>query len=127
MNNVALDASALLALLRVEKGHEIVAAALPNAIISSVNLSEVLAKAAEAPTGFESVKAAIRGLQMRVVPFDQEQAVIAAGLRPLTRALGLSLGDRCCIALGLVEEIPVLTTDRQWSKLRLGVQIHVIR
>lgn len=127
MSSVVLDASALIAFLRSEPGSDIVGPALTDAAISSVNLSEVLAKAAETPKGFESAKMALKGLQLRVVPFDEEQAEIAAGLRPLTRPLGLSLGDRCCLALGLVEEIPILTTDRQWSKMPLGIQIRVIR
>ena len=127
MSSVVLDASALIAFLRNEPGSDGVGAALPDAAISSVNLSEVLAKASDTPKGFESAKTALRGLQLRIVPFDEEQAVIAAGLRPLTRPLGLSLGDRCCLALGLAEEIPILTTDRQWSKLPRGIQIRVIR
>jgi PIN domain nuclease of toxin-antitoxin system len=127
VSSVVLDASALIAFLRSEPGSDIVGSALADAAISSVNLSEVLAKAAETPTGFEAAKTALRGLPLRIVPFDEEQAVIAAGLRPMTRPLGLSLGDRCCLALGLVKESPVLTTDRQWSKLPPGVQVRVIR
>lgn len=127
MSSVVLDASALIAFLRSEPGSDLVGLELANSAISSVNLSEVLAKAADTPSGLDSAKAALRGLDLRVVPFDEEQAVIAAGLRPLTRPLGLSLGDRCCLALGLAEEIPVLTTDRQWSKLPAGLQVRVIR
>jgi PIN domain nuclease of toxin-antitoxin system len=100
---------------------------LSDAIISAVNLSEVLAKAAELPGGFEAAKLALQGLPFQVVAFDEEQGVIAAGLRPVTRSLGLSLGDRCCLALGLVQELPVMTTDREWSKLRLGIRIHLLR
>jgi PIN domain nuclease of toxin-antitoxin system len=127
VSSVVLDASALIAFLRNEPGSDMVGKALPDAAISSVNLSEVLAKATDSPQGYESAKAALRGLQLRVVPFDQEQAEIAAGLRPLTRPLGLSLGDRCCMALGLAEALPVLTADKQWSKLPGGMQIRVIR
>ena len=127
MSSVVLDASALIAFLRKEPGGDLVLPELPGAMISTVNLSEVLAKAAEAPKGFQAAKAAIKGLQLRVVPFDEEQAVIAAGLRPVTRELGLSLGDRCCLALGLTAEVPVFTTDRDWAKLRLGVAIRLIR
>ncbi len=96
-------------------------------MISSVNLSEVLANASEAPKGFDAAKAALRSLQLAVIPFDEQQEEIAAGLRPVTRTLGLSLGDRCCLALGIVEALPVMTTDRGWSELQLGIKIHVIR
>jgi ribonuclease VapC len=127
VNSVVLDASALIAFLRSEPGSDIVGSAMPDAAISSVNLSEVLTKAAETSAGFESAKIALRGLQLHVVPFDEEQAVIAAGLRPLTRPLGLSLGDRCCLALGMVKELPILTADRQWSKLPTGIRVRIIR
>ncbi|MBA3425206.1 MAG: PIN domain-containing protein, partial [Rubrobacter sp.] len=47
MSEVVLDASALLALLNREPGHEEVARIVPDAAISAVNLSEVAAKLAE--------------------------------------------------------------------------------
>jgi PIN domain nuclease of toxin-antitoxin system len=127
MNSVVLDASALMAFLRSEPGSDIVQTALADAAISTVNISEVLAKAAELSRDMGTVKAALRRLQLRVVPFDEQQAEIAAGLRPVTRPLGLSLGDRCCLALGMVEGVPVLTTDRDWAKLQLAIEIKVIR
>src|SRR5256885_16144573 len=104
MSSVVLDASALMAFLRSEPGSDMVQAALAEAVISTVNLSEVLAKATELPKGFDAAKAALWGLPLSVVPFDGQQAGIAASLRPVTRSLGVSLGDRCCLALGIVGE-----------------------
>ena len=48
-------------------------------------------------------------------------------LRPMTKPLGLSLGDRACLALGLVLNQPVITADRQWSQLNLNLEFRVIR
>jgi PIN domain nuclease of toxin-antitoxin system len=127
MSNVVLDASALMAFLRNEPGSDKVEAVLEEAMISSVNLSEVLAKATEIPDGFEAAKSALRGLRLHVVPFDEQQAEIAGGLRLLTRSLGLSLGDRCCLALALSKNLSVMTTDREWSKLQIGIDIDVVR
>ena len=61
------------------------------------------------------------------VPFTAEQARIAGGLAAETWPLGLSLGDRACLALALALKAPVYTTDRAWEKLKLGVRIHVLR
>ena len=36
-----------------------------------------------------------------------------------TRALGLSLGDRACLALGLALKAPVYTADKSWKKLKV--------
>ncbi len=44
-----------------------------------------------------------------------------------TRALGLSLGHRACLALGLALKAPVYTADKSWKKLKVGARIRVIR
>jgi ribonuclease VapC len=62
-----------------------------------------------------------------VIPCDAEQASIAASLRPATRGLGLSLGDRACLAFGFAKRLPVLTADRLWTKADVGVKVEVIR
>jgi ribonuclease VapC len=54
-------------------------------------------------------------------------ALEIARLRLNTRSKGLSLGDRACIALGQHLRLPILTADRAWKALRLGLQIQVIR
>jgi ribonuclease VapC len=39
----------------------------------------------------------------------------------------LSLGDTVCIAMGRLLDLPVLTTDRIWTELDLGVEVRLIR
>jgi len=60
-------------------------------------------------------------------PFTSEHARIAGSLVGQTRSLGLSLGDRACLALGIATRAPVYTADRSWKNLKLGIGIHVIR
>jgi PIN domain nuclease of toxin-antitoxin system len=122
-----LDASALIAFLRCEPGGELVGPVLADAAISTVNLSEVLTKAADSPEGIGPVEAALRDLPLRVVLFDEYHATLAAQLRPATRAFGLSLGDRACLALGAAEGLPVLTTETEWKKANLAIDIRPIR
>ena len=62
-----------------------------------------------------------------IEPFTAEQARIAGTLVQKTSSLGLSLGDRACLALGVALDAPVYTTDRRWKKLKLGIPIHVLR
>lgn len=124
---VVLDSSALLCLLNDEPGVARVAAALPNAAISAVNLSEAVAKLRERGLSAVEVRAALAGLSLDVRPFAGEQAYAAGDLRPATRALGLSLGDRACLALAAELGQPALTADRDWSKLELGIEIEVVR
>jgi ribonuclease VapC len=122
-----VDASALLALLQSEPGADRVAEALPEAAISAVNLSEVVAKLNE--RGFDHDQAAntVDSLGLNVVDFDSAQALEAGMLRRATRALGLSLGDRACLALALRRRAPALTTDRSWAALEIHVDVEVIR
>ena len=127
MAEVVLDASALLALLNSEQGADPVAAALPGATISAVNLSEVVSKLAEAEMPEEAIREAIQGLAMEVVTFDRDQAYEAGLLRPFTRGAGLSLGDRACLALARRLALPALTADRSWEGLGIGITIQVIR
>ena len=127
MADVVLDASALLALLNAEPGSEEVERTIPGAAISTVNLSEVVAKLVEAGMPEEAVRSVLGGIGLEIHPFDVELAFQTGILRPQTRALGLSLGDRACVALGLQLKAPVLTTDRNWKSLDVGVEVRAIR
>ena len=127
MASVVLDASAVLALLNDEPGAGDVAAALPEAVLSSVNLSEAAAILADIGMPADDARAVLSGLDIMTVPFDDELAYLAAALRRATRAAGLSFGDRACLALARQRGIAALTADRAWNKLRLGVEIHLIR
>lgn len=124
---VVLDASALLALLLQEKGADTVLAAMQNSRISSVNFCETMTRAIERGYPGSVVQAQIDRSDVTITPFDAHQAVIAADLRPATRHLGLSLGDRACLALAKSLDAPVITADRAWASLDVGVSITVIR
>lgn len=127
MNNFVLDASALLALVNQEPGHSIVAKMLPKAVVSAVNLSELVAKLTDRGIPEGEIQEILAELNLQVVPFDEAQGALAGYLRPVTKHQGLSLGDRACLALGLQMHCAVVTADRAWAKLTIGVEIQVIR
>lgn len=127
MDELIVDASALLALLNDEPGAEVVAQAIPGAAISAVNLAEVVAKLAEMGVPEQDIRTALGPLGLETVPFDEPTAYRTGLLRPQTRRLGLSLADQACLALGLARECPVLTADRTWQSLDLGLPIRAIR
>jgi PIN domain nuclease of toxin-antitoxin system len=127
MSRAVLDASAILALILDETGADMVESHLDGAVVSAVNLAEVGAKMLERGSSLEAVDAELRAAGIEVVPFDEAQALEAARLRPLTRAWGLSLGDRACLALGGLTGSPVLTTDREWAETGLPLDIRLIR
>ena len=127
MAKAILDASALLAFLRNEPGAEKVAAVVTQSCISAVNLAETLSKLAEYGKPLDAAAYQIDRLLISVVPFDSEQAKIAASLWKPSRVAGLSLGDRACLSLALKLSLPALTTEREWEKCDLPVQVVRIR
>jgi ribonuclease VapC len=124
---VVLDASAFLAQLFQEPGHEQVDEMLATACISTVNLAEVLTRLVRDGIDLGEVIADVELSGLRVVPFDDVQAALAARLWPEVRRAGLSLGDRACLALAIDRDLPVMTADRAWASLGLNVDIQVIR
>ena len=105
------DASAVLCLLQEEQGAERVAEALPAAIIGAINYSEVVSKLVETEIDAATVDGLIDKLQLKVIPFDRTQARLAGSLRAPTRKLGLSLGDRACLALAAAKGATALTCE----------------
>jgi ribonuclease VapC len=127
MADVVLDASAVLAHLRGESGGDIALEKLPGGLICTVNLTEVVQKLVDDGLADVDIRAALDDLAFAVVSFDETLALAAGLLRGSTRARGLSLGDRACLALARREGLPALTADRAWAELDLGVEVVLIR
>ncbi|MCY4213898.1 MAG: type II toxin-antitoxin system VapC family toxin [Gammaproteobacteria bacterium] len=124
---VALDASALLAYLQRESGADSVRRVLRGSIMSTVNWAEVVQRVPNQDMGRLGLRADLESLGLSFEPFSAVQAEIAGQLREATKALGLSLGDRACLALGMDRDALVYTADRAWTKLSLGVEVESIR
>jgi ribonuclease VapC len=123
---VVLDASALLALLLGEPGaNEVAEAIAGGATLSTVNLSEAADALLRNSIDPEPVLSRVCE-QVTVEPFTDDDAFAAAALRRPTSALGLSLGDRACLALAQRLDAVAATADRQWSKLELGIAIRLV-
>jgi ribonuclease VapC len=127
-NKVVLDASAVLAVINKEPGWEkLPAEVLANAVVSTVNLAEVQGKLVSKNWSPNDAWKDATGIIDEAPPFTPEHARLAGTLVGETRSLGLSLGDRACLALGLAMKVPVYTADRSWKSLKLGLRIHIIR
>jgi ribonuclease VapC len=128
MNEVVLDASAVLAIVFQERGAErLTVDILQKAVIGTVNLAEVQSKLIK--KGFKPDEAWEDALSLVTAaePFTSEHARIAGDLITTTEGHGLSLGDRSCLALAIALKAPVYTTEQAWRKLKVTVPIHVIR
>lgn len=123
---VVLDASALLALMRNEPGAELVAACVSRAMICAVNQAEVQSTLIAAGLDEQTSWSLQAQLECKSVPFDSHLAQLAGGLVGTTRSLGLSLGERACLALALDRKATAYTTNSKWKDLPIGVSVVVV-
>ena len=128
MSKIVLDASAILAVILQEPGYEqLTAALLAKAVASAVNLAEVQSKLVSRGWSSEEAWEDATSPTQEIVPFNEDHAQIAGDLIATTRQLGLSLGDRACLALALALNVPVYTADKSWKSLKVKVRIHAIQ
>jgi PIN domain nuclease of toxin-antitoxin system len=127
MSETVLDASAIVAVIKREPGFDNVLPVLFGGIVSSINIAEVVTWYAMRNFSQDNIRTAINDLRVRVMQFDQPRAVAAGLLACRTMRRGLSLADRACLALALELGLPVLTADRAWVGLDLGVDVRLIR
>jgi PIN domain nuclease of toxin-antitoxin system len=128
MSQFVLDASAVLALLSREKGWEEVEQAIAvGSAISTVNVAEIVSKLSDTGMPQTAINQVLDLLALETVDFNRSLAYQTGMLRPLTKHVGLSLGDCACLALGRARNLPVLTTDRVWENLALAVTVQLIR
>lgn len=127
MRDCVLDASAVLATVSDEPGGKEVEAWLKKACISAVNFSEVVTKLTERDVPAALIGDLLAEVDLDVRNFDRNLAEQAGFLRAVTRSHGLSFGDRACLALAAELGRPVITTDRAWAKLDIGIEVVLIR
>jgi ribonuclease VapC len=122
-----LDASALLAWLVQERGADVVGEYLPRAVISAVNLSEVLYRGRSLGRNVATLPARLGHLGLRVEPFTADDALVATEIYARDRRHVLSLADRCCLATAIRLDLPAVTDDRAWATLDVGVEVVAFR
>ncbi|OCW57568.1 type II toxin-antitoxin system VapC family toxin [Hoeflea olei] len=125
--NVVVDSSVILAVLRNEIGADRAAGALFGAAMASVNAVEVITRLIDLGYAPERALSALSRFRLDIVAFDMELAGMAGFLRAATRHVGLSLGDRACLALAIRDNATALTADRNWADLDLPCKVELIR
>lgn len=126
MSEVVLDASALLAMLKNERGAAKVAAAIAGARISAVNYAEVVGHFIRAGMPEREVDAMLDPLPMTIVPVDKTLAKIAGRLRAITPEAGLSPGDCTCLALARRDGLPAWTSNPHWKDIADAAEVKVV-
>lgn len=122
-----LDASALLCLVFREAGADRVEERLTGALVSAANYHEVFSKLSDRGVAPKDVREILANLDIDVIAVDRHQADLGGVLRSSTRHLGLSLGERSCLALAQARNAVVVTTHQAWEALDIGVRVEVVR
>lgn len=127
MTDVVLDASAILAVVKSEAGAEQVKAPARSSLVSAVNHAEALSRLVRDGRDIRQARMMCGRLSYAIIEFDEPQAIECGRLQRFTHHLRLSLSDRACLALAKLRGLEVLTADRAWTKLSIGVTIRAIR
>src|SRR5208283_1959001 len=98
---------------------------LADSAITTVNFAEVVSHYTRNGGRDAEIRAVLDPLPLSLVPFDHELAYQAGILLPVTRAAGLSLGDRACLALARRLDVPALTADRAWQAIAAQAEVRV--
>jgi ribonuclease VapC len=126
-----LDASAVIAFLQGEPGEEVVRQALLSSlcVVSAANQAEIIAKCTDRGIDPQTIQTLLTELNYTVVDVSVADGAQAGWLRAPTRAIGLSLGDRLCMALAQRQKAKLITADRPWLALAqaLSLDVHCIR
>jgi ribonuclease VapC len=124
-----LDSSAVLAVVLGEPGAERVTPHLAAARLGTVNLAEVMGILVRRGADEATARRSILALMLTIVPLDQGLAFAVGRLEAQTRALGLSLGDRACLALAAEAALPILTSDRRLAAFapKLDLTVELVR
>lgn len=122
-----LDSSALIALVRGEPGSETVRAAVGTSVVCAVNLTETIAKLIRAGGEPRLVERYLRGLQLEIMPWDEELAWESRDLCSLAWTHGISFADRACLTLARHLRLAAITSDAAWKELDAGVRVILFR
>jgi ribonuclease VapC len=125
--NAVIDAAAILTVLLDERGAEVVIPVLHGGTMSAINVSESCSRAVERGSEADEVIGLIRSFEITITPFGVAEARRTANLRPRTRHVGASLGDRACLDLAATLGAPLFTADKRLAELDIGVDIRLIR
>lgn len=124
--SIVLDASAIIAMLKGERGAAKVASAIAEARVSSVNYAEVVSHFVHAGMPERQIDAMLDPLPMTIVSADKALAQLAGRLRASTVDAGLSLADRFCLALARRDGLPAWTSDQNWKKVADAIDVKVV-
>ena len=123
----ALDTSALITMMRDAPGGSVVGVQIRQAAVSAVNWTEVVDDCRAHGIDPDKLRRDLESIGLAILPFTSEDARQAANFWDPSRKIRLSLSDRACLALASRLEVPVMTANRAWKHLSVGVEVRLLR
>lgn len=129
MSRVVLDASAVIALLKGERGASKVAGVLGDAAIGVFNHAEIVSHYVHLGAPIGEIRTMLGALPLTIIDGTESLSWDAGAMRAVTSSKGLTLGNRLCLALARQLHLPAYTADQHWKEFaeELGVKIVTIR
>lgn len=129
MKRILFDSSVIIAILRSEEGYQNGEKYLNQGAISTMNWAEVAGFLGRNNAPKHIIQQTLAQYPLKVLPYDENLVVPTGHLAAGRQHLGLSLGDRACLATAMAHQLPVLTADRIWKELEqeLSLDIQLIR
>jgi PIN domain nuclease of toxin-antitoxin system len=128
MAEYVLDSSAILAVVQLEPGGTEIAPLMSRSLVSVVNEAEVISVLIQKGNTVERALNIVSDLPYELVDLDWRTARRAGALWRDFKRRGLSLGDRCCLALSERTSLPAVTADRRWTELSIGgIEVRLFR
>ena len=129
MKRILFDSSVIIAILRSERGYQNGEKHVDRGAISTVNWAEVSGFLGRNNAPKDIIQQTLAKYPLKVLPYEEDLVVPTGHLAAGRQHLGLSLGERACLATAIKYQLPVLTADRVWKKLEteLGLDIQLIR
>lgn len=122
-----IDSSVVLAVIRGEAGAQKGFRLSQGAVMSTVNIAEVVTKCIEWRYPEEAALELIQSCGIQSIELDDKLAVLTGQLRRGMPKGMLSLGDRACLATAIELKGTVITADRIWAELDLPCKVDLIR
>jgi ribonuclease VapC len=126
---IAIDSSAVLAVLRQEPGADSAIEMMYNGFISAINLGEVAQVQLRDGRSRAEVERTMNEFAIPTIDVDSYLAYSAAEMRMTALSKGMSQADCICLALAKREGVPALTGDRKWLEVAdaLGIEVRLFR
>lgn len=129
MTAAVLDASAIIALLKGDRGASKVAAVVADSAVCVINHAEVISHFVHLGAPIDEIRIMLGALPYTIVSADEALTWEACALRAVTSSVELSPGDLFCFALAKRFAVPAYTADRAWKDVAAvaGVRVVAIR